>query len=56
MNAAEDGGQRLAKRSVRWHRSAAFDILQFAALVGGLAWIIVRGAQSMGYNWQWSGF
>lgn len=53
MKAAEDGGQRLPKRPVRWHRSAAFDILQFAILVGVLAWIIARGAQSMGYNWQW---
>lgn len=38
---------------VPWHRSAAFDILQFVVLVGVLSWIVVRGAQGMGYKWQW---
>src|ERR1700676_5233052 len=28
-------------------------VLQFALLVGGAIWLVVRGAQSMGYNWQW---
>jgi polar amino acid transport system permease protein len=28
-------------------------VLQFALLVGGAVWLVVRGAQSMGYNWQW---
>src|SRR5258707_10502573 len=31
----------------------ASKVLQFVLLVGGAAWLVVRGAQSMGYNWQW---
>ena len=41
------------KPTVLWYRSTGFDILQFVALVGVLIWIIVRGAQGMGYKWQW---
>jgi polar amino acid transport system permease protein len=29
------------------------DILAFAALLGGLAWLAVTGARDLGYNWQW---
>ena len=45
--------ERPQKRLEPWHRSAAFDILQFVALVCVLSWIIVHGAQGMGYKWQW---
>jgi len=42
------------QRPVRWYRSAAIEILQFAILAAALAWVVVRGAQGMGYNWQWA--
>ena len=35
------------------HRANLADIAQFLALAGVLGWLTVRGAQSMGYNWQW---
>jgi polar amino acid transport system permease protein len=35
---------------VRWRLVEA---AKLAALTGALAWIVVRGAGSMGYNWQW---
>lgn len=35
------------------HRSSAIDLAQFLVLAGALGWLVVRGAQSMGYNWQW---
>ena len=41
------------RRHVPWHRSAWFDILQFALLSAVLLWIVVRGAQGMGYEWKW---
>ena len=41
-------------RVVPWHRSAWFDGLQFAVLASAVVWLTVRGAQSMGYNWQWA--
>ncbi len=42
------------RRPVRWYRSTAIEILQFAILAAALAWVVVRGAQGMGYNWQWA--
>ena len=36
-----------------WWRSTWFDLLQFAALVGLIGWLIWRGAGAMGYRWQW---
>ena len=30
-----------------------FDILKYIAVVGTLAWLILRGAEKLGYNWQW---
>jgi polar amino acid transport system permease protein len=41
--------------ALRWRRrrSAALDVLQFAAFAGLLLWLIVSGAAGMGYNWQW---
>jgi polar amino acid transport system permease protein len=44
-------GQR---RRGRWYGSVEFDILQFVALSAVLIWVILRGAQGMGYNWQWA--
>ena len=40
-------------RTVRWWRTRTFDVAQFVALAGGLIWLTVRGAEAMGYNWQW---
>ena len=37
------------KRRADW-----FDALQFSALAAVTLWVIIRGAQSMGYNWQWA--
>jgi polar amino acid transport system permease protein len=34
-------------------RKASLDVVQFALFVGLLAWLLVQGAGSMGYNWQW---
>ncbi len=35
------------------HRAHFVDVAQFLALAGLLGWLAVRGAQSMGYSWQW---
>ena len=40
-------------RTVRWWRTRTFDVAQFVVLAGGLIWLTVRGADAMGYNWQW---
>jgi len=34
-------------------RSPLIDMAQFVVLAGALIWLGMRGAQSMGYNWQW---
>lgn len=44
---------RTSKRRVAWHRTRWFDIGLFVALMAGLLWLTVTGAQSMGYAWQW---
>ncbi|MBL8707507.1 MAG: amino acid ABC transporter permease [Rhodospirillales bacterium] len=36
-----------------WWNSRAFDLAQFAAFVALLLWAVLRGADSMAYNWQW---
>ena len=41
------------KRATPWHRQTWFELLQFSALVLFLTWVIVRGAQSMNYQWKW---
>lgn len=33
--------------------ATARDLAQFALLLGLLGWLLLRGAQGMGYNWQW---
>jgi polar amino acid transport system permease protein len=35
------------------YRAHLVDIAQFLALAALLGWLTVRGAQSMGYSWQW---
>ncbi len=29
------------------------DVISFTLFVAALGWVILRGAQNMGYNWQW---
>jgi len=41
-------------RRLPWFRSTWSEFGQFAALSGIAIWLTVRGAQSMGYNWQWA--
>ena len=45
--------ERLALPRAKWWRSQTVDVLQFVILGGGLIWLTVRGADAMGYNWQW---
>jgi polar amino acid transport system permease protein len=35
------------------HKSPLLDIIQVFVLGGGMAWLTINGANSMGYNWQW---
>lgn len=39
-------------RLVRLRRSAV-DLAMFGLFAAGTLWVVLRGAQSMGYNWQW---
>jgi polar amino acid transport system permease protein len=41
-------------RPVAWFRSDWFEFAQFVALSGAALWMTVRGAQGMGYSWQWA--
>ena len=36
-----------------WRRWRLWDAAKLLALTGALAWLVIRGAGSMGYNWQW---
>lgn len=38
-------------RAIR--RARLVDLVAFAGFVALLAWVVLRGAQGMGYNWQW---
>lgn len=44
---------RPAARPVPWHRSQGFEFLQFLVLMALLLWLVIHGAQSMGYQWKW---
>ena len=37
----------------RSFRAPQLDVLQFAVFAGLVLWLIFRGAQQIGYNWQW---
>lgn len=41
------------RRNVPWWNTRWFDVLQFAVFVAALLGLVVSGAVSMGYNWQW---
>ena len=40
-------------RDKRWWNAPWFDTVQFLVLCGALLWLMVSGAMSMGYSWQW---
>ena len=44
---------RSRTHSFPWWRAAWFDVVQFVLLLGGIAWFAWRGADAMGYRWQW---
>jgi polar amino acid transport system permease protein len=41
------------QRKAMARRRVIIDLLSFALFVAVLGWIVLRGAQGMGYNWQW---
>ena len=41
------------RRQVKNRRAWLVDVLSFALFLGVLGWVVLRGAQAMGYNWQW---
>jgi polar amino acid transport system permease protein len=41
------------RRKATARRAAIIDVVSFSLFTAALGWIILRGAQSMGYNWQW---
>ena len=45
-------GTRPARR-VPWHRARWFELLQFVLVIGLMLWVVIHGAQSMGYQWKW---
>ncbi|MBL8588556.1 MAG: amino acid ABC transporter permease [Methylobacteriaceae bacterium] len=54
--AGQGSSQSLSPRETRARRARrarALDAALFAACLAALAWIVLRGAQAMGYNWQW---
>lgn len=46
-------GSPRAIRRLRARRRMFVDIAAFIAFAAVLGWMILRGAQGMGYNWQW---
>jgi len=38
---------------LRLRRSDFIDILKFLLVIGAIIWLMVRGSENMGYNWQW---
>lgn len=46
-------GRRLRRLWRRSQESRVIGVVQFLVLAGLLGWFIYRGAQQMGYNWQW---
>ena len=46
-------GRRLAFVPAGLTRAAILDWLKFMLLLGLLGWLLARGAEQMGYQWQW---
>ena len=47
-----NAGTRPARR-VPWHRARWVELLQFVLVIGLMLWVVIHGAQSMGYQWKW---
>ncbi|MGL4438028.1 MAG: amino acid ABC transporter permease [Bosea sp. (in: a-proteobacteria)] len=41
------------RRKAKARRAMLVDVASFVLFIGALGWLILRGAQGMGYNWQW---
>lgn len=41
------------RRRARTRQAIVIDLASFALFVAALGWIVLRGAQGMGYDWQW---
>ena len=41
-------------RSLPWHSTAWFDVAIFITVAGGILWLVLKGAASMGYAWKWA--
>jgi polar amino acid transport system permease protein len=52
-SAPSGGGSARLRRAATQRRNALVDIASFGVFVAVLAWLVMRGAGSMGYNWQW---
>ena len=48
---ASDAAQAPPRAAFAWRRLG--ELAQFALFAGFVLWLAVRGAQGMGYNWQW---
>ncbi len=53
MNVNSDARSRPPPRAIAWHRSTWFETIQFAVLMTLLLLLILKGANSMGYQWKW---
>ena len=42
-----------SNRSTFLHHHLLSDLFKYVAVVGALSWLIFRGAERLGYNWQW---
>ncbi|MGL4241390.1 MAG: amino acid ABC transporter permease [Beijerinckiaceae bacterium] len=52
VNPSDEPSIRERRRS-RALRALVVDLASFALFVAALGWIVLRGAQGMGYDWQW---
>jgi polar amino acid transport system permease protein len=53
VNPAELNPLRRFVMGSKGKKSPLLDIMQVVVLGGGMVWLTLHGAQSMGYNWQW---
>ena len=45
--------QSYQKAWLKLKRSAVMDVTKFLMVVAVLVWVMARGTQQLGYNWQW---
>ena len=53
MNVNADARSKPPPRAIAWHRSTWSEVIQFAVLMTLLLLLILKGANSMGYDWKW---